>query len=507
MIKMKAKFGIAILAAGMVVLTPSCKKEGCTDPTATNYNPDIKEKNDDGSCVYPDPDPVDSTKSIVEVSGDITGARTWDKDTIYRLNSYVRVQDGGVLTIEAGTVIFGDTETKGTLIIQQGGMINAVGTAADPIVFTSEKDPGLRNPGDWGGVVICGKATNNISTGLSELEGGYGAFHGGTDDADNSGTMKYVQICYAGVPINPNQEVNSLTLGSVGSGTTIENIVCAYGLDDAFEWFGGKVNCKNLVAYRCFDDDFDVDNGYSGNVQYAFAVRGASFADQSGSNGFEVDNDGAGSSNTPFTSAIFSNVTIIGPKADRNTTISTQFGRAMHLRRNNKIQIHNSFFTGFAYGLYIDGSGTAANATADELKIRNSILAGVDNWGGNGYGSAGTIFGPGTLANGVAHPTNPKGFACDTTGNGTGGFNDETWFLTGAYGNSMLDKWQDAGIDPTIFSLGTPGVLPQGGSILLSGASFTGLPAFFENVSYRGAFGTTNWASWADWNCAITDYN
>jgi len=504
---MKTKIGMAVLAAGLMVVMPSCKKEGCTDPTATNYNPDIKSKNDDGSCVYPEdptPTPTDSTKSIVEVSGDINGARTFSNDSIYRLNSYVRVQNGGVLTIEPGTVIYGDVETKGTLIIQQGGKIMAEGTAADPIVFTSEKDPGLRNPGDWGGIVICGKATNNISAGLSELEGGYGGFHGGSDDTDNSGVLKYVQICYAGVPINPNQEVNSLTMGSVGSGTTIENIVCAYGLDDAFEWFGGKVNCKNLVSYRCFDDDFDVDNGYSGNVQFAFAVRGSYFNDQSGSNGFEVDNDGAGSSNTPFTSATFSNVTIIGPKANRETGIGQTFNNAAHLRRNNKLKIHNSFFTGFPNGIFIDGAGTIVNAQANDLVVKNTVIAGVEHWGGNGYGSVGTIF-AGAPANGLVHPGSaPVGIPLKTT---DVGFDVTAWFNTAGFGNSVLDKWQDAGIDPTIFNLGTPGVLPMGGSVLLSGASFTGMPAFFETVSYKGAFGTTNWASWADWNCAITAYN
>lgn len=495
---MKTKFGIAALALGLVVVAPSCKKEGCTDPTATNYNE--KAKKDDGSCTYPTPTPT--TKTIKDVSGDITGSVTWDADTIYRLNSYVRIQSGGVLTIEPGTVIFGDTETKGTLVVQQGGKLMAEGTASAPIVFTSEKDPGLRNPGDWGGVVLCGKAPNNISTGVSELEGGYGGFHGGSDPTDNSGVLKYVQICYAGVPINPNQEVNSLTLGSVGSGTTIDHVMCAYGLDDSFEWFGGNVNCSHLIAYRGFDDDFDVDNGYSGNVQFGFGVRGASFSDQSGSNGFEVDNDGSGSTNTPYTSATFSNMTMIGPKGNRETNISTQFQNAAQLRRNNKLKIYNSVFTGYPNGIYIDGAGTVANAQADELQVRYSIIAGVDNWGGNGYGSAGTVF-SGAPANGADHPTNPKGIPLKTT---EAGFDVTAWFTTASYGNSVMDKYQDAGIDPTIFDLGTPGVLPTSGSALLSGANFTGLSSFFTTVSHKGAFGTDNWASWCDWNCALTDY-
>jgi hypothetical protein len=489
-------FVFAALIGSTSVITTSCKKKGCTDATAINYDADAKK--DDGSCQY-----GTTQTELVEVEGDITGTVNWTKDKRYLLKGFVRVQEGGVLNIEAGTVIFGDTESKGTLVVQRGGKIYANGTASEPIVMTSEKAPGLRQPGDWGGLVICGKAPNNVPGGTAELEGGYGAFHGGNDPADNSGVIRYVQINYAGIPINPNEEVNALTLGSVGSATVIEHVYAAFGLDDAFEWFGGTVNCKYLVAYRGLDDDFDVDLGYSGNVQFALSIRAASLADQSGSNGFEVDNDGAGSSNTPFTSATFSNVTIIGPKADRNTAISLQFQNAAHLRRNNKLKIYNSFFTGFPNGIFIDGSGAAANATANELVVRNTVIAGVEHWGGNGYGSAGTIF-TGAPANGAQHPSNPRGEALKTNADG---FDVTAWFTTASFGNNMLGKWQDAGINPSIFQLGTPGVIPQSGSILLNGASFTGMPSFFQQVSFRGAFGTTDWtAGWCDWNCALTTY-
>jgi len=485
----------AVLGATTLVAT-SCKREGCTDETALNF--DDKAKTDDGSCEYPS-----TTTELIEVEGDITTTVNWTKDKQYLVKGFLRIQEGGVLNIEAGTVIFGDTQTKGTIVVQRGGMINANGTAAEPIVMTSEKAPGLRQPGDWGGLVICGKAPNNVPGGTAELEGGYGAFHGGTDAADNSGVLRYVQINFAGIPINPNEEVNSLTMGSVGSGTVIEHVQCAYGLDDAFEWFGGTVNCKYLVAYRGLDDDLDVDLGYSGNVQFALCIRNSSSADQSGSNGFEVDNDGQGSTNTPFTSATFSNVSIIGPKADRNVAISLQFQNAAQLRRNNKLKIHNSFMTGYPNGIFIDGAGCAANATADELKVRNTVIAGVEHWGGNGYGSAGDVF-TGAPSNGAQHPNNPRGEALKTNADG---FDVTAWFTTSSYNNTILDKWQDAGINASIFELGTPNVLPASGSILLSGASFSGLPSFFETVAFRGAFGTTNWTSgWVDWNCSLTQY-
>ena len=470
-------------------------------------------------------------KPIVEVTGVITANTTWTADKIYKLKGFVRVgndptvtdvpakNSGPTLTIQPGTVIYGEKATKGTLIIQRGAKIIAEGTATSPIVFTSESAVGTKEPGDWGGLVICGRASNNQPGGVFELEGGYKAFSGGgtsPDNADNSGSLKYVRIEYAGVPVNPNQEVNSLTLGAVGSETKIEYVMCTYGLDDSFEWFGGTVNAKYLIAYKGLDDDFDVDFGFSGFVQFGLGVRGATLADQSGSNGFEVDNNGQGSDAAPFTSGTFSNITIIGPKATRETPISLQFQSAAQLRRNNKLKIHNSFFTGYPNGIFIDGANTAANAAANELVLKNNVVAGVDNWGGNGFGSAGTVF-TGVPANGANHPNAPRGFRI---GAGTGAFSNgiytltalninektaENWFLEN---NAILSKWSDAGIDASIFGTINPKTTPNTGSSLLNGAVFTGLPSFFSVVPHKGAFGTTNWAQgWAEWSPELKNYS
>ena len=470
-------------------------------------------------------------KPIVEVTGVITANTTWTADKIYKLKGFVRVgndptvtdvpakNSGPTLTIQPGTVIYGEKATKGTLIIQRGAKIIAEGTATSPIVFTSESAVGTKEPGDWGGLVICGRASNNQPGGVFELEGGYKAFSGGgtsPDNADNSGSLKYVRIEYAGVPVNPNQEVNSLTLGAVGSETKIEYVMCTYGLDDSFEWFGGTVNAKYLIAYKGLDDDFDVDFGFSGFVQFGLGVRGATLADQSGSNGFEVDNNGQGSDAAPFTSGTFSNMTIIGPKATRETPISLQFQSAAQLRRNNKLKIHNSFFTGYPNGIFIDGANTAANAAANELVLKDNVVAGVDNWGGNGFGSAGTVF-TGTPANGANHPNAPRGFRI---GAGTGAFSNgiytltalninektaENWFLEN---NAILSKWSDAGIDASIFGTINPKTTPNTGSSLLNGAVFTGLPSFFSVVPHKGAFGTTNWAQgWAEWSPELKNYS
>lgn len=470
-------------------------------------------------------------KPIVEVTGLITANTTWTADKIYLLKGFVRVgndptvtaipakNSGPTLTIQPGTVIYGDKETKGTLIIQRGAKIIAEGTAALPIVFTSESAVGSKEPGDWGGLVMCGRASNNQPGGVFELEGGYKAFSGGgatPDDADNSGSLRYVRIEYAGVPINPNQEVNTLTMGAVGSGTKLEYIMATYGLDDSFEWFGGTVNAKYLIAFKGLDDDYDVDFGYSGFVQFGLGIRGATLADQSGSNGFEVDNNGNGSDATPYTSGTFSNMTIIGPKATRETPISLQFQSAAQLRRNNKLKIHNSFFTGYPNGIFIDGTNTTANATAGDLVLKNNVVAGVDNWGGNGFGSAGTIFTT-APANGANHPNAPRGFRI---GAGGGAFSNgiytltaltidgktaEAWFLES---NAILPKWQDAGIDASIFGTNNPKVTPNTGSSLLTGAVFTGLPDFFTPVTFKGAFGTTNWAQgWVEWAPELKNYS
>lgn len=451
-------------------------------------------------------------KTVVEVSGVLSGNITWTKDKIYKLKGFVRVGSDtlqtipadvktGVLTIEPGTVIIGERASKATLVIQRGSKIIAKGTATAPIVFTSERNAGEREAGDWGGLVICGKATNNLPGGTAQLEGSYKAWHGGSDDADNSGELSYVRVEYAGVPINPNQEVNSFTFGSVGSGTKMEYLQASYGGDDAFEWFGGTVNGKYLIAYRCLDDDFDVDNGHRGNIQFAVALRGATIADQSGSNGFEVDNDGSGNLVEPYTAATFSNVTIIGPKKEAATFISTLFQNGMHLRRSNKIKIYNAFITGFPNGLYVDGTTTQTNAEKGELVLKNVVLAGVNAWGTNNFGQ------------GAA--TQPQGFGVRDVNTATpvadikiGAAKPSDWFVAQT-GNKVLSTYANTGISSSLFDAGRPTFTISSSateSIAKGGAAPAG--AFFTAVDYIGAFKDTDWtAAWANFTPGTTDYS
>ena len=403
-------------------------------------------------------------KTIVEVKGSLEGNVTWTSDKIYKLVGFVRVGQEdvfgtitkkGVLTIQPGTVIIGERASKGALIVQRGSQIIANGTASSPIVFTSERLPGEREAGDWGGLVICGQAPNNLPNDATnrQLEGGYGAFHGGTDAADNSGSLKYVRLEYAGIPINPNQEVNSLTMGSVGSGTTIDYVQASFGLDDSFEWFGGTVNAKHLIAYKGLDDDFDTDNGFSGYVQFGIGIRGAAIADQSGSNGFECDNDAAGSNNTPFTSAIFANMSIIGAKGAVNIAIDPLFQHGAQLRRNNKQKIYNTVITGYPYGVYIDSQkgNTKANAAAGDIDLQNVILAGVEGWGTGGFGLGWSV---NVKPMGVAVP----GFENMSSGtNGAailiGDKSPEDWFK-GLSGNKIVGSNGNLGLSTSLWSAG-----------------------------------------------------
>lgn len=325
--------------------------------------------------------------TTVSVNGNITTNTTWTSNNVYLLNdALVYVDPGVTLTIQAGTIIRGTG--KGTLIVERGAKIVAEGTATAPIVFTSNQPAGARDYGDWGGVVICGAAPHNRPTGPNaEAEGGIGnaatqrGVFGGNLPEDSSGVLTFVRIEFCGISLTPqsNSEINGLTMYSVGSKTQIHHVQVSYCGDDSFEWFGGTVDAKYLFAYRTWDDDFDTDNGFRGRIQFAAALRDSKIADQSGSNGFESDNDADGSLNTPRTAAIFSNVTLLGPIYQNNPdSVNSLYRRALHIRRNSSIRVFNSIFTGFNFaGLNLDSRRTVANACNDSLIWRYNILAGM----------------------------------------------------------------------------------------------------------------------------------
>ena len=326
-----------------------------------------------------DPENTPYGATTTTVSSDITTNTTWSG--IVLLQNKVYVKNNATLTIQPGTIIRGDKLTQGTLIITRGARINANGTATQPIVFTSNESVGNRAEGDWGGLVILGLARNNQPGGVANIEGiapTTDTQHGGAFDTDNSGTLRYVRIEFAGIPLEPNKEINGITFGSVGSATTVDYVQVSFSGDDAFEWFGGTVNCKHLIAYRTLDDDFDTDFGYRGKVQFGLIIRDKDLSDAAGdSNSFESDNDATGSTAQPKTMPIFSNITIVGPKGNGSVAlpVGEKFEKAFRLRRNTSTSVFNSLVTGWEKGLSIEGTPVEANVTGDSLVFAHNVLS------------------------------------------------------------------------------------------------------------------------------------
>jgi hypothetical protein len=303
------------------------------------------------------------------LSGNINTTTTLTSDKVWTLKGYVYVTDGAKLIIQPGTTIISDVAEKGALCIERGAQIIAEGTATKPIIFTSGKAVGERSPGDWGGIIILGKAKTNRSS-EPTIEGGIGRAFGGTNDADNSGVLKYVRIEYAGIAAMPNSEINALTLGGVGSGTIIENVQTVYANDDAFEFFGGTVNAKNLYAYATADDDFDFDFGYTGTITNGVAKRDPQFVDSGDAgNGVECDNDGTGSSAQPTTHPKLFNMILIGPNT---SSALSNHNLGLRFRRASQFTMKNSVVWGWMKG----GLSLESNETAQFVKDGVSVFEG-----------------------------------------------------------------------------------------------------------------------------------
>ncbi len=410
--------------------------------------------------------------------GDITTNTTWTSNNVYRLNGgFIYVTNGATLTIQPGTIIRG--EGKGTLIICRGARIVAQGTASQPIVFTSNAPAGSRQPGNWGGIVITGRATHNLLAGdTAAAEGGIAKAlpsgdgrYGGNDDNDNSGVLSYVRLEYPGIPLTTasNSEINGLTLCAVGSGTQLDHIQVSYSGDDAYEWFGGTVNGKYLIALGTWDDDFDTDNGYRGLNQFGIALRDPKIADQSGSNGFESDNDAQGSNRLPRTEAVFCNFSFIGPRFSGAPVINSNFRRAAHIRRGSAMSAFNSILTGWTEsGIMLENRRTVAQASLENLMLRNLIVAGSGRRNARLTSSA-----------------------SDTAGIDSANFYN--WFFTQGYGNDTLlnteaiQLYRPAPWDTLANSLAIrPNLSPRPGSIAASGANFNYTKLGFFPASVSG---------------------
>jgi hypothetical protein len=411
------------------------------------------------------------TRNITDAS--IKGNVTWSADTIYILNGRVFVEDGESLTIPAGTIIKGAPgtgENASALLVARGGKIFANGTKDKPIIFTAQSDNvdnlndlPLDARGLWGGVIILGKARINTPTGEKEIEGipsteTRGIF-GGTNDDDNSGVFKYVSIRYGGSVIGANNEINGLTMGGVGRGTTIEYVEVFNNADDGFEWFGGTVNTRYLVSAFNDDDSFDYDDGFSGKAQFWFAIQdtkvGNRMAEQSG---------GKTPAATPILSIpVIYNATYIG---SGSTSANTKNDFGLIFNQNAGGKYYNSIFTDF-YGKAIEvedltsGDDSRVRLEKGDIILKNNI------WFNFGAGSDITQYVTQDFA---------RTYLTDATNSNK--FVDPK--LRG------ISRTNNGGLDPR----------PKEGSPALTGAVTSPSDGFFTNTNYVGAFGPNHGDLW-----------
>lgn len=410
--------------------------------------------------------PVGNTRAanVVTVSGVINTNMTWSASNEYHLNGKVYVSGGATLTIQPGTKIVGlynDVPAKASaLVITRNGKINAAGTASNPIVMTAESNH--QYPGGWGGFVVLGNApinqTNNpVIEGIEsdELPADVDIHYGGSNANDNSGTIQYVRVEYAGANVSQDNELNSFTFGGVGAGTTFDHCQAYYGEDDAFEFFGGTINGKYLVSTSTHDDAFDFDFGYTGKLQFLVATVDANSTYYTKDpNGIECDNDSKGTSLTPFTHPTISNLTIVGTADGKVAKSAMSDGKSMkscaNFRRNCQFTLANSILYGYPTGILCE--------TSNSYVFKNNVVNGVS--------------------------TNFSGITADATN--TAAASVDAIGLTSPWGAYKSQTNLRSNAAPA-----------------LSGADFGGLDSWFTVTSYKGAIppttGGANWMMQGTW--------
>ena len=427
----------------------------------------------------PLPDGAMPPKGLEVLKGEIKGTMTLPATKDYLLQGLVVVKAGTTLTIEKGTVIKGEAQSKAILLVEAGAKIMAEGTEDEPIVFTSQAAPQDRRPGDWGGIVILGNAPVNIPGGKGNVEGILktvtGTQYGGTDPEDSSGVIRYVRIEYAGVVLAQDNEVNGLTLGGVGRGTKVDHIQVRQALDDCFEFFGGTVDAKYLACQGNEDDGFDWDNGYSGRLQFLVLQQSPSHVGED--NGFEGDNDAQGSGNQPLSNPTIFNASLFGKNADVD---NVQYG--LLLRRNTRATLKNILVNGFEASIDIRDVATRDGVIQNGLTLTNSLFWNAKN--------------PAVLEN-VGYPETG-----DTAPNkdNDGAFSEIEWLKTPASKNLFA-------VDPRTqgaFEQDKPSFGPA--VSLVENAATPPSDGFFDSkAAYVGAFkdASDDWATrgrWAVWS-------
>ncbi|MEM9678931.1 MAG: hypothetical protein AAF901_01295 [Bacteroidota bacterium] len=371
---MKKLFLIALVSTTLVFT--GCFKDDDT-PIIVEETTIINNNN----TTDPDPDPC----PVIAVTGAIASNTTWTNDNIYQLNQKVVVGDGVTLTIEAGTIIKGSPGTgslASALIVARGGTLNAVGTATEPIIFTSTSDNitcgqtagtnlDENDRGLWGGLIVLGNAPCSFSGDVAEaqIEGipaddTFGLY-GGNVPGDNSGNMQYLSIRHGGALIGEGNEINGLTLGGVGNGTTISNIEVVANVDDGIEFFGGTVDASNLLVWAQGDDAIDIDQAYSGTINNAVVVLG-DISDHA----FEID----GPEGSALGSFTLENATIIGNSVTSN-------GEYADYRSRARGATNNVYALGFPSGkdVELDNNGVSQNFLDGNLTFSAWEIVGADN--------------------------------------------------------------------------------------------------------------------------------
>jgi len=381
-------------------------------------------------------------KPVIVVTGSVTGTESWTNNFYYVLRGAVFVPEGATLNIQAGTRVIGESGSVGTLIVLRGGRLNALGTREQPIVFTSDQPIGARARGDWGGLIINGRAPVNIEGGEGVGEADTGVY-GGDNPNDTSGIMRYVRIEFAGTEFSPDNELNGIAFQGVGRGGAYEYIQVHMNRDDALEWFGGTADIKYAVASNAADDSFDWTFGWTGRAQFIAIHQRSDDADW----GIEADNNEFNNNLLPRSNPQIYNMTICGDP-DRNE--GAESVRAVLFRRGTAVTFRNFLIVGSkTLGLQIDGAST---------------LAQVDN--GTTQVGAGVIFGPLTPLHAATLP----------------------YINSGRFPDVRVGV--DPGLSPACFDHANPNFQPVSIATLAGGQLSPIQPpndGFFEPVTFIGA--------------------
>ncbi|MGE3189937.1 MAG: hypothetical protein AB7N90_09670, partial [Vicinamibacterales bacterium] len=306
-------------------------------------------------------------KPVRVIRGQFSSDVTLTNQYHYVLRGAVFFQRGATLTVQPGTRVVGEFATLGTLIIDKGARIMAIGTPDQPIVFTSDQPIGQRNRGDWGGMIINGEATINVPGGVAFGEGDTGQY-GGTNDDDDSGVLQYVRVEYGGIEFSPDNELNGIAFQAVGRGTTVNYVQVVMNRDDCMEFFGGTVDVKHVILTACGDDSLDWTFGWRGRVQFAVIHQRADDAD----NGFEADNNGTSNDLLPRSAPTVYNATLIGDPDDNEGRESDD---GMLIREGTAGTFRNFIVMGFKeYGINVDQSATQVQLASGALTFANGII-------------------------------------------------------------------------------------------------------------------------------------